>query len=73
MVAAEPHTGDGFVTLKDRVRIEHGRAWTPVLETIEITDDRLRHAWGARMWRVRLTQENAPAHGSSLLRITQLS
>jgi hypothetical protein len=32
----------------------------------------LRHAWGERVWRIRLTRENAPARGKSQLKITQL-
>ena len=72
MAATEPHAADGELTLKERVRIEHDRSWTPLVEAIDIADDRLRHAWGERVWRIRLTQENAPARGKSLLRITQL-
>jgi len=72
MAAAEPHAGEGLVELQGRVRIAHDRAWTPVIEPIEITDEDLRNVWGARLWRIRLTQENAAAHGKSLTRITQL-
>jgi len=72
MAASEPRAADGAVTIKERVRIEHDGAWTPVIEAIDIADARLRHAWGDRVWRIRLTRENAPAHGKSLLRITQL-
>jgi hypothetical protein len=72
MAASEPRERDGALTIKERVRIEHDLAWTPVIEAIDIADERLRHAWGERVWRIRLTQHNAPARGQSQLRITQL-
>lgn len=72
MAAAEPQPAGGALILKGRVRIEHDRAWTPVIEAIDITDARLQHAWGKRVWRVRLTCDNAPARGKSQLVITQL-
>lgn len=72
MAAAEPRAVDGTLTLKQRVRIEHDRAWTPLIEAIDIKDARLRHAWGERVWRIRLTRDNAPAQGKSQLRITQV-
>jgi hypothetical protein len=72
MAAAEPRASDGALTIKDRVRIEHDSAWKPAIEAIDITDARLRYAWGERVWRIRLTRENAPARGKSQLRITQL-
>lgn len=72
MAAAEPRAIDAAVTVKERVRIEFDPAWTPVIEAIDIADERLRHAWGERVWRIRLTQDNAASHGKSLLRITQL-
>jgi hypothetical protein len=72
MAAAEPRASDSTLTVKDRVRIEHDRAWTPVIEAIDITDARLRQAWGERVWRIRLTRDGAPARGKSQLRITQL-
>jgi hypothetical protein len=72
MAASEPRAADGAVTIKERVRIEHDRAWTPVIEAIDVKDARLRHAWGERVWRIRFTRDNAPALGKSQLKITQL-
>jgi hypothetical protein len=72
MAAAEPRASDGALSIKERVRIEHDRAWTPVIEAIDIADARLRQAWGERVWRIRLTRDGAPARGNSQLRITQL-
>ena len=72
MAATEPHAADAAVTLKGRVRIEFDRAWSPAIEGIDIGDERLQHAWGERVWRIRLTENNAPSSGKSLLRITQL-
>jgi hypothetical protein len=73
MTAAEPRALDGAVILKDRVRVEHDRAWTAIIEAIDIADSRLQHAWGRRVWRVRLTRDNAPARGKSQLVIAQLA
>ena len=73
MTAAEPAASSGLVSLKDRIMVEHDPAWKAVIEPIEVSDARLRDGWGNRVWRVRLTQPQAPEHGRSSLLISQIS
>ena len=73
MTAAEPAASPGMVSLKNRALVEHDPAWKAVIEPIDVSDARLRDSWGNRVWRVRLTQPEAPERGISTLLISQIS
>jgi hypothetical protein len=73
MTAAEPAAAPGRVALKNLVMVEHDPAWKAMIESIDVTDATLQNSWGNRVWRVRLTQPEAPERGTSTLLISQIS
>ncbi|MGO9241549.1 MAG: heparinase II/III family protein [Bryobacteraceae bacterium] len=73
MTAAQPAASSGGVSIGGRVRVAHDPAWQAVIEPIDVTDETLRGSWGNRVWRVHLTQAQAPERGRSVLTISQIS
>jgi hypothetical protein len=73
MTAAEAVASPGRVAIGESIQVEHEPDWKAVIEPIDVTDEALRRSWGNRVWRVRLTQLEAPEHGRSILTISQHS
>jgi hypothetical protein len=63
--------GAGILALGDTVRVIYDpRTFTPVIEKIEIEDERLRSTWGDRLFRILLCAENPKLRAVWTTRIT---